>query len=84
MKDKKNINKNKRNHLFDYHFSDPMSGARVGLEVLIKTFKDIGYELHFGGGSSQYTVWSDCPKELGREIFEKLIENSIKPDEKYS
>tara|TARA_R100000306_G_C4358585_1_gene134075 strand:- start:707 stop:961 length:255 start_codon:yes stop_codon:yes gene_type:complete len=73
MENKKNIDRSKLNHLFDYHFSDPARGANVELDVLEKAFKDRGYDLHFGGGASQYIVSSECPEELGREIFEGLI-----------
>ena len=73
MKNKKEVNRSKLNHLFDYHFRDPMRGANVELDVLEKAFKDRGYDLHFGGGASQYTVSNECPEELGREIFEGLI-----------
>ena len=62
---------------FDYHFKDSSRGACVELDDLVKAFKDIGHELDFTGGGSQYIVWTDCPKELADKIFQDLIYKAV-------
>ena len=77
MEQKNQQKGSKMKYGFDYHFKDPSRGAEVELDDLVKAFEDVGYELDFTGGGSQYIVSTHCPQELADKIFQDLIDEAV-------